>query len=96
MKKKLCKTDTCTGEPEEDQEDERYLGLCTDCRMEEEVAGVIETMRMDFPTVADYNVLDNASPDSPEYAEILDKEGQRIGTISERQLSRYWNYMEGG
>lgn len=60
---------------------------------DEQIALVVEQMKVKFPTAVDWNVINDGDNDD-EYAEILDENDNRLGTISERQLTRYWNNIE--
>jgi len=73
----------------DEREDEgRY---CTDCRMEKEIEGVRELLKMFYPKAEDWNCVEK----SPKhYAEILDKRGKRIAWISERALTDLYNRVE--
>jgi hypothetical protein len=61
-----------------------------DDRIEQEILAVMEIIREDFPDAEDYTATDNDT------FNILDKNDEVIATVSERQMTRYWNLMEGG
>lgn len=54
-----------------------------------EVNGVIRLMKQQFPGCADWNVNNKGK------VEILDKNDKVIGHITEEQLTKFWNRVEG-
>jgi hypothetical protein len=70
----------------------KYEYCDNDEKMDKEVASVIEIMKEDYPEAHDF---DAHGATLRLYADITDKDDNIIATISERQLTRYWNLMEG-
>lgn len=62
----------------------------SDNEKDAEIKAVVEVIQNDYPDTVDFNSLDN------DYFELLDANDKQIAVVTERQMTRYWNLMEGG
>lgn len=66
-----------------------------DNRMDKELQEVIKVMQEDYPKCADYSAIGKTDKNGEDLFELLDVKDKRIAIITESEVTRYWNIMEG-